>query len=584
MKKKINGNIIIGVSMLFLASFGSCHKANIDILTTSDLNIYPYLQANPNQFSEWSKIIDKSGYAGFLTAYGSYTLFAPTNDAVKLYLAEVSKSSVNDFSVDEAKNLVKFHLLEDTLSTSNFKDGKLPTVTMYGQFLVSGVTNTSGVSSITINRQAILLQGNIKTGNGYIHALDHVLKPATKSTAQLITDNANLSIFRQALIATGYYDTLNIINTGNPKRWFTVLAETNQAFADSGFASYNALFTKLSNTGNPKNPLDSFHIYMAYHIIPDARYLADIASASSHFTLQPLEVLSAKLDGETVLINDLDFNGVHEQGVVLDRATSDVSTTTGVLHIARAHFRPKNRVPFPVYWDVADFPEVRKLPAIFRRSGTALDFAYGTIKDITWDNPANTLGAGNVPTAGYLGDGPSSTSFPTYYGDHLQIPMGTTSRHHWLEFRTPLLVKGKYNMWICYRAGKGSGTLTSSTPISGSNCPVQVSFDGVATSRQFNFCIQRPLGSDGELLALGWKKYSDSSRVANSTGYQFMSGKFVGTVEVTTTDRHIVRFDVQPAAGTGNPSNFLDMIHFIPVDWPSQFLPRMGTNGALVNF
>lgn len=545
-------------------------------MTTSDLNIYPYLKANSTQFSEWTKIVEKSGFAGYLTAYGAYTMFAPTNDAVKLYLTDVNKPSVNDFTEAEAKSIVTFHLIQDTLATNVFKDGKLPTVTMYGQYLVSGVTNTSGVSSITINRQALISQGNIKTGNGYIHALDHVLKPAVKSSAQLISENPSLSIFKQALVATGFYDTLNLINTSVPKRWFTVLAETNQALADSGFTSYNALLTKLSNTGNPLNPLDSLHIYVAYHIIPEAKYLADIASASSHFTLQPLEVLSSKLSTEKVLINDLDFNGVHEQGIELQRSASDISTTTGVLHTALSHFRPKVRVPFSVYWDVADFPEVRKLPAIFRRAGTTLDFAYGTLKDFNWDNPVNVMT--------YSGDGPSSTSFPTYYGDHLTVPMGTTSRHHWIEFKTPLLVKGKYNVWICYRAGKGSGTLTSSTPTGGSNCPVQVSFDGVPTSRQFNFCIQRPLGSDGELLALGWKKYADSSRIPNSTAYQFMSGKFVGSVDVSTTDRHIVRFDVQPAAGTGNPSNFLDMIHFIPVDWSSQYLPRMGTNGALVNF
>ncbi|MDP4262679.1 MAG: fasciclin domain-containing protein [Bacteroidota bacterium] len=576
MKKDTTRIAFIALSIIGFGYFSSCHKVNIDTQTTSDVNIYPYLQSKPDQFSEWAKIVDKSGYAGYLTAYGAYTLFSPTNDAVHTYLTDVNKASVNDFSVAEAKDIVTLHLIQDTLATNTFKDGKLPTVTMYGQYLVAGVTNINGVSSITINRQALITQGNIRTGNGYIHALDHVLKPASKSSAQLISENPNLSVFKQALVATGFYDTINTISTSTPKRWFTVLAETNQALADSGFTSYNALFAKLCTTGNPLNPLDSMHIYVAYHIIPDARYLADIASASSHFTLQPLEVLSSKLSGEDVLINDLDFNGVHEPGIKLDRATSDVSTTTGVLHTALGHFRPKVRVPFPVYWDVADFPEVRKLPAIFRRAGASLDFAYGTLKDFNWDNPVNVMT--------YSGDGPTSTSFPTYYGDHLTVPMGTTSRHHWIEFRTPLLVKGKYNIWICYRAAKGSGTLTSSTPTGGSNCPVQVSFDGIPTSRQFNFCIQRPLGTDGELLALGWKKYSDSSRIANSTAYQFMSGKFVGSVDVSTTDRHIVRFDVQPAAGTGNPSNFLDMIHFIPVDWPSQYLPRMGTNGAFVNF
>jgi uncharacterized surface protein with fasciclin (FAS1) repeats len=576
MKKNISRITFILVSIACFACFSRCHKVKIEEATTSDLNIYPYLVNNPSTYSEWAKVIEKSGYAGYLTAYGSYTMFAPTNDAVRLYLAEVNKPSVDAFTQAEAKDLVTFHLIEDTLATNTFKDGKLPTVTMYGQYLVTGVTNTGGVSSITVNRQALVIQGNIRTGNGLIHGLDRVLKPATKSSAQLISEDASLSIFKQALIATGFFDSLNIVSTATPKRWFTVLAETNQALADSGFATYNDLFTRLSNTGNPLNPLDSLHIYVAYHIIPEAKYLADISSASSHFTLQPLEVLSSKLATEQVLINDLEFNGVHEQGVELLRSKSDVSSTTGVLHVATGHFRPKVRVPFPVYWDVADFPEVRKLPAIFRRPGTTLDFAYGTLKDFNWDNPVNTLT--------YSGDGPSSGNFPTYFGDHLTIPMGNTSRHHWLEFRTPLLVKGKYNMWICYRAGKGSGPLTSSTPITGSNCPVVVSFDGLPTSRQFNFCIQRPLGSDGELLALGWKKYSDSSRIPNSTSFQYMSGKFVGSVDVETTDRHMVRFDVQPAAGTGNPSNFLDMIHFIPVDWPSQFLPRMATNGDFINF
>jgi uncharacterized surface protein with fasciclin (FAS1) repeats len=566
MKTIIKGIAAIVTSIFCVFILNSCKKVQIESLTTSDLNIYPYLESKPDQFSEWAKIVDKSGYAGFLTAYGAYTMFAPTNDAIKLYLTEVGKTSANDFTEDEAKKLVTFHLLQDTLATNTFKDGKLPTITMYGQYLVTGVTNDGGISSVTINRQANIIQGNIRTGNGYIHALDRVLKPATKSSAQLISENPDLSIFKQALVATGLYDSINIVSTSNPKRFFTVIAETNKALADSGITSYQALFKKLSNTGNPLNPSDSLHIYVAYHIIPDAKYLADIGTSSSQTTLQPLEILSSSVSGQTVLINDLTFNGVHEQGISLDRATSDVSTTTGVLHIATGHFRPKVRQPFPVYWDVADFPEVRKLPAVFRK--TSLDFAYGTLQDFNWDNPANVMSYTYTTTS----------SIPVYWNDYLTVPMGTTSRHHWIEFRTPLLVKGKYKLWICYRAAKGSGTVTTTTPTGGSNCPVQVSFDGEVTERPFNFCIMRPTGSDGELEALGWKRYTVDSTT------QFMSGKYVGTVNVATTDRHVVRFDVLPAAGTGNPSNYLDMIHFIPVDWPSQYLPRFGRDGSVIYY
>lgn len=561
--KKISGFLLTLLSGLIILFYtGSCKKITYVESTTTDLNIYGYIKANPDKYSSITSIVDKSGYAGFLNAYGSYTMFVPTDSAVKIYLTEVNKT-LTGLTEAEAQDIVKFHLLEDTLTTASFKDGKLPTVTMYGQFLVTGVANNGGISSIIVNRQGTITQGNVKTGNGLIHQIDRVLKPASKSVAELISADSRFSIFKQALQATGYYDTINTINSTTPslRRWFTVLAETNQALADSGFTSFAALQAKYSNTGNPLNPLDSLNIYVKYHIIPDIRYLADIVSASSHYTLAPLEVLASKLEGEKALINDLDFNGVHEIGVELERATSDISGTTGVLHTAMAHFKPKVRFPTPVYWDMADFPEVRKLPAIFRRANFSFD--YGAVKDISWNNSANKLDY--VYT--------TSSTINVYYGDYLSVPMGNTSRHNWLEFKTPIIIKGRYKVWVCYRAAKGSGTV--GLP-GGSNMPVQVSYEGVDLARPFNFCEQRPNLTDGELEALGWKKYS-------STTNQLMTGKFLGIIDVTTTDRHTVRFRSLPAAGTGNPSDFLDMMHFIPID-QNQYLPRFNVDGTLQYF
>src|SRR4029078_9015442 len=113
MKKRIIGIGVITICVTCFTWISSCKKLKSEQATTSDLNIYPYLQANPSQFSEWAKIVEKSGYGGFLTAYGSYTMFAPTNEAVKLYLTEVNKTSVDAFTEAEAKNLVAFHLLQD---------------------------------------------------------------------------------------------------------------------------------------------------------------------------------------------------------------------------------------------------------------------------------------------------------------------------------------------------------------------------------------------------------------------------------------------------------------------------------------
>jgi uncharacterized surface protein with fasciclin (FAS1) repeats len=562
MKKYLSILVTAVLGLLIIFYTGSCKKIKYVESTTTDLNIYGYIKSNPSKYTSITAIVDKSGYAGFLNAYGSYTMFVPTDSAVSIYLTEVNKTLAS-LTEKEAQDIVKFHLLEDTLATSTFKDGKLPTITMYGQFLVTAVVNKAGISTVQVNRQATITSANIKTGNGLIHQIDKVLKPASKTVSELIAADSKFSIFTQALQATGYYDTLNTINSTDPKlrRWFTVLAETNQALLDSGIASFAALKTRFSNTGNPLNPLDSLNIYVKYHIIPDAKYLADIVSASSHTTLAPLEVLASKLDDVKILINELIFNGILEKGVELERSTSDLSATTGVLHTALANFRPKVRLPTAVYWDVADFPEVRKLPAVFRRAN--FNFAYGAVKGITYNNTANVL------TYSYS----TSSSINMFWSDYLTVPMGNTSRHNWIEFTTPILIKGRYKVWVCYRAAKGSGTV--GLP-GGSQAPVQVSYDGVDLSRQFNFSDQRPNLTDGEMDALGWKRYTVNTN-------QLMTGKFLGIVDVTTTDMHKLTLRSLPAAGTGNPSCFLDMFHFIPIN-ENQYLPRFNIDGTLQYF
>ncbi len=72
MKKNIYQIIFIAVCLMCFAWFSGCHKTKIETATTSDLNIYPYLTSNLSQFSEWAKIIDKSGYAGYYRLWFLY--------------------------------------------------------------------------------------------------------------------------------------------------------------------------------------------------------------------------------------------------------------------------------------------------------------------------------------------------------------------------------------------------------------------------------------------------------------------------------------------------------------------------------
>ena len=85
MKKRNSLTLMLTVvSILVSCIIMSCKKNDLVTATTTDVNIYSYLRKDTVKFSQFVKIIDKSGFGEFLDAYGSYTCFAPDNAGVNL--------------------------------------------------------------------------------------------------------------------------------------------------------------------------------------------------------------------------------------------------------------------------------------------------------------------------------------------------------------------------------------------------------------------------------------------------------------------------------------------------------------------
>ncbi|MBC7889742.1 MAG: fasciclin domain-containing protein [Ferruginibacter sp.] len=555
-----NKAIVKAVSALFFCSIvyiAGCKKQDYKLSTTDDVNITGYLQKNADSFSLFKQILDRTENSAFLDAYGSYTLFAPTNSGVTIWLASVGAANVEAANLNTLKELVKFHLLADTVTTGAFKDGRLPVPTMQGQYIITGVLFKSNVSSYSVNRQALVTKSNVKVGNGIIHEIDHMLVPASLTIAKQLEGNPNYSIFVQAMKETGYYDLLNTVDPDTTKRWMTVIAESNQALADSGYGSYAALKAKYSKTGNPLNVNDSLHMYMAYHILPGIKFLGDIITSASHLTLQPQEVISTQLINQEVIVNEDLFNDILEKGVLLKRDISDNSSTNGVWHNAVAHFMVKYRKPAAVFWDLSAFTEIMKLPAYYKKQGYTFvrqNEQDRPIKDIDWEYK----GASNSFLYEYSTTG-TLTNFAYNY-DIISISLGGPNRSAWMEFTTPVVIKGRYKVWVCYRNRAGS-------------VRVNVVVNGELLQRPINFAEGRPGGTDAELESIGWKRYTE-----NTTGP--FTARLAGTVDIKTTERHKLRFEVPNGGGTTN-SNHVDMIHFIPVD-DNQLLPRFRQDGTKI--
>jgi uncharacterized surface protein with fasciclin (FAS1) repeats len=564
--------LMVASGIILLACLSSCKREHINYNTTSTVNMYDYLAQNPAKFSLFKQIVDKAGYTSFLNTYGTYTLFAPTNDGVNAYLKAQGKANIDAIDAATAKGLVSIALIADTIGSQFFSDGKLRTPTTIGQYLITGSVTKNGIASTVINKQANLITANVLVGNGIVHIIDNVLMPATITLAKTIEQNSKYSIFTAALKATGFYDSINVASADNPdlkRKYLTVIGETDSVFKAAGIADYNALKAKYSTKGDPTNHADSLWLFVGYHIWSELSYLSDIAVLNSHATLAPLEITTSQLVGSSVLLNNDTFNGVLEPGQQLYRPNSDVSANNGVFHSSLANYTIKVRFPSPVYFDVCAQPEIIRTPGLYR-SGKSLPFVLGTLSNVYMEGQG---GAGNGIV--YVSDvTPFAASNNNYYynGDHLEANsrwrVGSNGLHV-LEFTTPVIVKGTYKIWIDYKQNN-AGTVSP------------VYFDGASLPNTWNNAdALNGNETDAQAESRGYKSYSDApvTTTLNNAYYGFV-GRFMGIVTIKTTDHHKIRMETT-ANSNGNPVLALDVIEFRPVNM-DQVHPRLGRNGNLV--
>lgn len=589
MKRFSNQYWIYGVLTILVVFFmNACQKVNYRETTTDEVNITGYLENNKDQFSLFIDILYRSKSAGFLGAYGTYTLFAPTNDAVNEWIKSNGKSSITDFSENELLDIVKYHVVRDTVGTTRFTDGKIKSPTLFGEYLYTDVAN----QTFRVNRTASITKSNIQTGNGVVHVINKMLTPPALSLAEIIDSDSRYSIFAQALKETGFYDTL-YFKRGNvvpvEKRFQTVIVESDSVLKAQGINDYTAFKQKYSHLNNPKNPKDSLWLYMAYHIVNDGKFLEDIIQSMTLYTLAPKEIISTKFENSKVLLNEDVFNGVLEPGAELNRSRSDVLASNGVLHESKQSFRIKVRAQVPVYFDIASSPElVSALGGSYRNKRVSLIANGLPIANSFTFYPLNvsTIGTNSYGVS-LIGD-----KRPYANGDFLDLTLSTTSpnRPHSFEIKTPFLVKGRYKVWVCYvQNGNGADLQVTFNP---GKPDEQILPNLVMVNQTLNggsgvstTVLRDDPNSDNLLLAQGYKRYYATVGDYNPNGVTqglrpkdgdgtLNVGRLAGTINVETTDRHTLRFYAISEPRWQSNAVWLDMIHFIPADDPEQYYPR----------
>ncbi|SHF85253.1 Uncaracterized surface protein containing fasciclin (FAS1) repeats [Bacteroides luti] len=552
--------------LALITGLSSCEtELEKGVYKTADLQmIDEYMENKDANLSEFLQIIDKADYRGMLHAYGTYTCFAPTNAAIDNYLKEKGKT-LEGLTKEEAEQIVKFHVINDTISTLDFVDGRLPSTNINRDYLTTKTeVDNAGDVYIKVNRQARITAKNILLGNGYIHVVDNVLKPAQLTLAQTFAalPDAEYSLMKEIAVAADFNSTLQTQESG---KYFTFFVQDNKTFEDLGIKTVEDLLVRLRKN-SPAISDDKVLLYnfLAYHTVGGRVYVTDLMATSSLPTLVKNQPLTFQLNNEFLVINEFKVGQLNEEGIQVDRNSeySDLTCTNGVMHRILGQIEIKKRKAYRVYWDMADMPEIKALKG-YRKAGTTQVFLSGELSEMTWGGKSN-------PTVTYIANGTSWNEKGQYvYGDMMRFRI-CTNVMQWVEFKMPLLVEGTYKVWISWRRANPA-TFRTSFKQDGQEDQILPTVVDMSSYMPIYWQNTEKTILDGDKMeSEGWKQYN--AKKVNSV----MCCKLMGTIKVLSTGRHILRLDA--LSGSKGYGNDWDMIQFIPVDEDQQW-PKIAMNG-----
>lgn len=294
MKSKLS--LLAMSAMLFLAiGLQSGCKDDGDDTPQPQQSVYEMLSAS--KYSAIKAAVDRAGLDAMLSS-GTYTFFAPVNDAFL-----VSRTDPSTLSDTELAEFIKNHLVKGKFTTTELVNGNY--LTSEAAMGPSGEKLSLGISSSTGSDRVNGSQVNSSTEatNGVLHEMSDVVEPAT--IYDQLLNNPDLETFKTAV-------ALEVATKGELEAAgkFTVFSPKESAMT-TYLNDKNVSISRLS-------PSDR-RALVNNGIVNDQNYYA------------------AELPNGTVPTRGEDLEVNTSGGVTLNGdvkvSTSDIQCTNGVLHI-----------------------------------------------------------------------------------------------------------------------------------------------------------------------------------------------------------------------------------------------------------
>lgn len=252
----------LSLAFLAIVTFWSCSDDDdATVMEPQQLNIVETAQATPS-LSILVEAVIQADLVNALSASGSRTVLAPTNDAFTAFLEAKGFDSLADVPDDVLTQILLNHVIDGATIMSSDLAG----ATGYTNTLASGPNDSNlslywdGTSGVTFNGASNVALADVSTSNGIVHVVDAVIDLPTIAT--FATTNPGLSTLVDALAyadtgaPTVPYITTVSDATAGP---FTVFAPTNAAFGD--------LLTELNVTALTDIDTATVDAVLTYHIV-----------------------------------------------------------------------------------------------------------------------------------------------------------------------------------------------------------------------------------------------------------------------------------------------------------------------------
>ena len=295
---------LIFILLLFVSQGCENNFSNARYDNKDELQIMDYIDSEA-ELSIFRELVDYVKMRNLLKTAGTYTLFAPNNQAFEKLFARLSSGGENIKSIKDKTpefwiNYFKYHLLNEKINTNSLEQGPLPAPTVFNdKYIITDIRDS--YSSIKLNNFATILEYNIEMSNGYVNITDQVLTPPVETIFNALEKTGNYNIMLNIFKETGL---VNYLKDGT----ITLFIESDAVLQKNNF---------------DKNPIKNLRNWAEYHIIADSGYFLNQLTKHRIYPLYPEQAQSFNVDnlGQYFMNDNYRFDQSLEYGI--DRVCSN---------------------------------------------------------------------------------------------------------------------------------------------------------------------------------------------------------------------------------------------------------------------